>query len=141
MRENLFRFLKFILGWPLSLAALYFIWTLVASHISNLFEGLEDINYSLLIAGIFSFIVFYFLRSFIWYKLLPDHAAISFKQASFMWAISEIKRYIPGKFWFILGRTAAFSNHGIKKLETTRLMLIEIQIFVLGSLVISLLSI
>ena len=141
MRENLFKLLKFILGWPLSLVALYFIWTLVAPYINNLFEGLEHINYSLLTAGIFSFIVFYFLRGFIWYKLLPDHATICFKQAAFLWAISEIKRYIPGKFWFILGRTAAFSNYGVKKLEIARLMLIELQLFVLGSLIVSLLSV
>jgi uncharacterized membrane protein/uncharacterized membrane protein YbhN (UPF0104 family) len=142
MKESLFKLLKFILGWPLSFVALYFIWTLVAPHINNLFEGLENINYLLLTAGIFSFIVFYFLRGFIWYKLLLDHSCkISFKQAAFLWIMSEIKRYIPGKFWFILGRAAAFSNYGVKKLEIARLIIIELQIFVLGSLIVSLLSV
>ena len=141
MKKSLFKLLKFTFGWPLSLIALYFIWRLVAPQTDNLFEGLKNINYLLLSAGIFSFIVFYFLRGFIWYKLLLDHTyKVSFKQAAFLWAMSEIKRYIPGKFWFILGRTAAFSNHGIKKMETARLLLIELQIFVLGSLIVSLLS-
>ena len=141
MKKSLFKLLKFLFGWPISLIALYFIWRLIGPQMDNFFEGLRDINYLLLIAGIFSFIVFYFLRGFIWYKLLPDHGNISFKQAAFLWAISEIKRYIPGKFWFILGRAASFSNHGIKKLETARLMLIELQIFALGSLIVSLLSV
>ncbi len=141
MKRSLFKLLKFLFGWPISLIALYFIWRLIAPQMDNFFEGLRNINYLLLIAGIFSFIVFYFLRGFIWYKLLPDHSTISFKQAAFLWAMSEIKRYIPGNLWSILGRSAAFSNYGVKKLETARLILIELQIFVLGSVIVSLLSV
>jgi uncharacterized membrane protein/uncharacterized membrane protein YbhN (UPF0104 family) len=72
--------------------------------------------------------------------LSESNKQLSFKKTSFLWAISEVKRYIPGKLWFVLGRTVAFSDLGFKKKEIGRLIIIELEIFALSALVVSLLS-
>lgn len=54
--------------------------------------------------------------------------------------MSEIKRYIPGKFWFILGRAVSFSDPHLKKRTVTRLMITELQIFAISAALISVLS-
>ncbi len=141
MKTSLYNVAKFLIGWPLSLVALYFVWILIQPQAGNLINNLRSVNLSLLTAGTVSFIIFYFLRSFIWFKLLRELSyQIPFKQATFLWAISELKRYIPGKFWFIIGRAVAFSDKGVSKRDTGTLLIIELEIFVMGALFVSLLS-
>jgi uncharacterized membrane protein len=142
MKEQTYKLAKFIIGWPLSILALYFIWQIISPRSQNLMTGLTNLNFLLLSAGISSFIIFYFVRGFIWFRLLKEHDyQIPLKQAIYLWAISELKRYIPGNIWSILGRTILFSQKGVKKRDTGILLIIEAQIFILSCLIISLLSI
>ncbi len=57
-----------------------------------------------------------------------------------MWSISELKRYIPGNVWSFLGRTILFEKKGVKKKDVGKGLIIEAELFVLGSLIVSLLS-
>ena len=142
MKEKIYKFAKFLIGWPLSILALYFIWQTISPRSQNLVTDLKSIKFSLLTIGIGCFILFYFLRGFIWQRLLKEYGyQIPLKQAIYLWSISELKRYIPGNIWSILGRTMLFSEKGVKKRDTGILLIIEAQIFVLSSLIISLLSI
>lgn len=142
MKKKFLNLAKFLIGWPLSILALYFIWQIISPRSQNLIADLENIKLSLLAVGIFSFVIFYFIRGFIWYRLLQEHGyQIPLKEATCLWAISELKRYIPGNIWSLLSRTMLFSEKGVKKRDTGILLIIEAQIFILGSLIISLLSI
>ncbi len=142
MKEKIYKLAKFLIGWPLSILALYYIWQTISPRSQNLVTDLKSIKFSVLTIGIGCFIVFYFLRGFIWYRLLKEYAyQIPLKQATYLWAISELKRYIPGNIWSLLGRAMLFSEKGVKKRDTGILLIIEAQIFVLSSLIISLLSI
>ncbi len=142
MKDKTYKLVKFLIGWPLSILSLYFIWQIISPRSQNLFTDLKNIKFFLLTIGIICFILFYFLRGFIWYRLLQEHGyQIPLKQATYLWAISELKRYIPGNIWSILGRTLLFSEKGVKKRDTGTLLIIEAQIFILGCLIISLLSI
>lgn len=141
MKSHIYNISKFLIGWPLSIGSLYFIWKLIEPHAGELLININNINYTFLSIGIICFIIFYFLRSYIWYRLVKDHAGnLTFKRSSYLWGISEIKRYIPGKFWFILGRTLSFADHGIKKRNTGQLMIIELEIFAISAFIISLLT-
>lgn len=141
MKGQLYKLFKFLFGWPLSLIALYFVWTIIAPKTGDLINNLRHVNIIILLIGIACLLVYYLIRSFIWYKLLRDRGyTIIFKQTAFLWGISEIKRYIPGKFWFILGRASAFSMHDVKKKDTAALMLIELELFAIGACIVSLLS-
>ncbi len=141
MKANAYKLAKFLIGWPLSILALYFIWRIIAPGSENLIESVKHINASLLTAGVLCFVLFYFLRSFIWYKLLEEHAVnILYKQSSLLWAMSELKRYIPGNIWSYLGRAVVFSEKGVSKEDIGMLLIYEAQIFILSCLLISLLS-
>lgn len=141
MKNKTIDFAKFLIGWPLSIASLYFIWQMFRQNSSAAVFDIQKLDITFLFIAIFCFIIFYFLRSSIWFRIIKNHSEnITFKRSSYLWAMSEIKRYIPGKFWFILGRAVSFSDSKLKKRTITRLMITELQIFAISAALISLLS-
>ncbi len=134
-------FLKFLIGWPLTIAAFFFIVKLIAPQAPALIASANQINISLFIHGILSFIIFYFLRSYVWHRLIRGlDYHIPFKKSAYLWAASELKRYIPGNIWSFLTRTVIFAQQGVKKKDIAKSLIIEGELFVLGSLIISILS-
>lgn len=142
MKEKAYKLARFMIGWPLSIAALYFIWQIIFPRSEDLLSHLKNINFYLLSAGAGCFTVTLFLRGFIWHRLLKEKGyKIPLKHAAYLWAISEFKRYIPGGVWSLVGRTILFSQNGVRKKDTGMLLVIEAQIFIFGCLIAALLSI
>ncbi|HZE87126.1 MAG TPA: DUF2079 domain-containing protein [Methylomirabilota bacterium] len=141
MKSYVYNFLKFLVGWPLSLLAIFFIGKLLMPQLPFLITKLQHLNLSLLVYGSFSFLLFYSLRSYIWYRMLRKAGhTISWKDACFLWSASELKRYIPGNIWSFLGRAVAFSEKGITKKEIAMYLIIEAELLLLGAAVIALLA-
>lgn len=141
MRSRLSSFLKFIIGWPLSLVALFFIGRILYDQAPNISPNLQSVHPTLLAFGVVSFVLFYFLRSLIWHLIIKEYGNnIPFRDSCYMWSVSELKRYIPGNIWSFLGRATLFANKGVKKKDIGTGLIIEAQIFILGSFVVSLLS-
>lgn len=141
VQNRFLNLLKYLLGWPFSILAFIFILRLIIPKIPEFTSNIQNLNLSLLFSGITSFILFYFTRSYIWHILVKMHSKdISYRKSSYLWAISELKRYIPGNVWGFLGRTLLFSDLGITKKEVGKLILVEAGLFVVGAAVISLLS-
>lgn len=141
MKSHLYSLMKFAIGWPLSLLAIFFIIKIISNQMPILTKHLHAIDPFMLGYGILSFIIFYFLRSYLWHRILKQYnSVISFRESCYLWAISELKRYIPGNVWSFLGRTILFQQKGIAKKDIGKGLLIEAGLFVLGSSVISLLS-
>jgi uncharacterized membrane protein/uncharacterized membrane protein YbhN (UPF0104 family) len=141
MRTHLSSLLKFAIGWPLSLLALFFIGKILYDQAPSVLPNIRTINPFLVASGLFCFILFYFLRSFIWYRIIKGYGhKISFKESGYMWSMSELKRYIPGNIWAVLGRAVLFSKHGVTKKEMGSGYIIEAALFVLGSVVVALLA-
>src|SRR5437667_377437 len=141
MRSQVYTILKFLIGWPLSLLALFFIVKLILPQAPILFSHLQTISFPSLSYGMYSFIIFYFLRGYIWKRLIQNTGhTISFKEACFLWASSELKRYIPGNVWSFLGRTVLFAERGVTKKDIAKSLIIEAELLVLGAAVVSLLS-
>lgn len=135
-------FLKLILGWPLSLAALFFIFQRIISKTENLSLDFKQINVQLLIYGIICFLIYFFLRSYLWQKILKTKGYhLIFKESAYLWAASELKRFVPGNIWAFLGRAMLFSEKGISKKTIASSMLIEIEFFIFGTFIVSLLAI
>lgn len=65
---------------------------------------------------------------------------VTFKHSCYMWAISELKRYVPGNVWSFLGRTILFSEKGVSKKDIGKSLIIEAELFVLGAAIVSILS-
>jgi uncharacterized membrane protein/uncharacterized membrane protein YbhN (UPF0104 family) len=141
MRTRLFSVVKFLIGLPLTLLALFFIFKIIYSQLPSLNIDFHTLNFFLLGYGILCFIIFYFLRSFIWYRILKNYNySLSFKESSYLWSLSELKRYIPGTAWSFLGRTVLFQQKGVQKKDIAKGLIFEGELFVIGSTLVSLLA-
>lgn len=141
MTNRSVQILKYLLGWPFSILAFIFILQLIAPKIPEFSSNIKNLNVILLLCGISCFLLFYSIRAFIWHRLLKIHTKnITYKQAAYVWSLSELRRYIPGNFWAFLGRTILFSEIGVKKKDIGKLVVIEIAIFVLGAGAVSMLA-
>lgn len=141
MQNKYIKVFKYLLGWPISLIALFFIFKIILPKISVIKSNLININIFTLLLGVSLFVSYYFVRGYIWYRLVKINSTkITYKQSAYFWAISELKRYIPGSVISFLGRAILFSDLGIKKKDVGKLLIVEAIIFVLGSLFASLLA-
>src|SRR5205807_2264415 len=97
MQSRLFSLLKYLIGWPFSVLALFFIVKLIGSQSPAFLPHLQNINFSFLLYGVVSFLIYYFLRGYLWHLLLQNYQYnIPFKDVNFLWATSELRRFIPG---------------------------------------------
>jgi len=141
MKSHLYSLLKFLVGLPLTLLALFFIFKTILPQASTLSSHIHSLHIFLLLFGIFSFIIFYFVRSFIWYTILRAKSdMLTFKESSYLWALSNARRYIPGNIWSFLSATLLFEKKGFKKKDIGKSFIIEAELFVLGSFIVSLLA-
>ena len=132
---------KFIIGWPISIVALFFIVKITSQHFKTIFSNLQNINWVLLILSIFCFLIYYFVRSNVWKIILKEKGYnIPLKTVSYLWEMSELKRFVPGAIWSFFGKTSLFGELGIPTKTIFKSILIEIEFFVLACLLVSTLS-
>ncbi|MEK7570849.1 MAG: DUF2079 domain-containing protein [Patescibacteria group bacterium] len=142
MKNRFLSLLKFFVGWPLALLALVFIAQLIIPQAETIAGQMQHLNYTLLIYGVGASITYYFLRSYLWYRLLHEYGhKISFKESTYLWSLSEVKRYIPGNVWSFLSRAVLFGEKDIPKRDIGACLILEASFFVWGSIIISLISI
>lgn len=142
MQKKVVDTLKFVIGWPLSLVALFFIFRLISPNLSNIKSELTTINIPVLFLGIVCFLGYYLFRTVLWHEIIK-HKGVSLplRETIYLWSISEINRYIPGNIWAFLARGMRFGEKKLSKKELAA-SLIQESLFVLaGALCISLLSI
>lgn len=65
---------------------------------------------------------------------------LRFMKSAYLWEISEFKRYVPGNVWSFLSRVSLFENIGVNAKTAGLALLDEIQLIVISSALISLLS-
>ncbi len=141
MKSRLLSILQYVIGWPLTVIAFIFIAKIIWEKFPQILPHIQQIQYGHLWTGIFFLITFYFLRSYVWYLILRHYKIkISYKETSYLWSLSELKRYIPGNVWSFIGRTHLFHQKNIEKKKILKGMLYEAELFVVGSAVIALLS-
>jgi len=132
--NKIFSTLKFFIGWPLSVIALFFLLKLAFPKFSSILPRIYSINMYFLVLSIALFIVYFLLRSFLWKKILEYKGhEISFAKTTYLWGFSEFKRYVPGNIWSFLSRVSLFSDTGIDKKIVGLALLDEIQLIVISS--------
>lgn len=139
MKSKLFSFIKFIVGWPLSFLALYFLFRFFTPHISEIQSHLHEVNGEVLFFAILSFLLYFLFRVLLWQSILKSWGhTIPFGITALLWSLSELNRYVPGNIWSVVSRGTTFAKFDIsgKKLFTG--WVIESLLVVLGSLVITL---
>lgn len=142
MKSRLRSLLTFFIGWPLSVIAIIFIVRLIMSHSQELQAHLADINYFLIAVGGICFFLYYFLRSYVYQKILNFLGyPLSLQETAYFWGQSEMHRYIPGNVWSFLGRTVLFSKKNVERKDIATSLIIESQLVLIGTLLVTLMGI
>lgn len=131
--------LKFLIGWPLSLLALVFVFRIIYTNASDAIRSITEINYFLLLISVLMFVVFFFLKAYTWKLLLGKKGRqFSFKENTYFLAVSELKRYVPGNIWGFMARTTAFERGELTKKEILGFIVKETVILSLATFLLSL---
>ncbi len=141
MKKKLLTLLKFVLGWPFSIVALFFIFKTFLPKLNEVQSHVSQINIFLLALGVILFIGYYYLRSFLWYKILVFFGyPLNVKHSLFLWSSAQLRRYIPGNIWGFLSVTLGFETKNVKKRDVAKAILIESELVILTALLLSLLA-
>lgn len=141
MRKNLRSTLTFLLGWPLSSIALIFLTRSFLSKSSGITVDLTHINYFFILLGILCFGGYYFLRSYIWYSLITTHGnKLDLAESLFNWSFAQLKRYIPGNIWGIVGVSLHFSQKNVSKKDLSSSFITETILVLLTASAVTLLG-
>jgi len=139
MNNKFLTTLKFIIGWPLSIVALLFVLKFISPNINVVLKNLVKINFYYLFFALLSFFVYFFLRSVLWKQIVDRKGnKLSLKKIAYVWAFSELKRYIPGNIWSILARGTSSLDTGLDKKEVTNSLIIEVELIIAACFVLSL---
>lgn len=132
-------FLKYLIGWPLSVLALFFVFRIIFANTAKFDFDVSSISIPLLILSLVLFVVYFFLRAHLWMMILGDNSKhLSFKENLLYWSTSELKRYIPGNIWSLISRTKSFERETLSKKQVLVFIAHEAIIICLSSLIISL---
>ncbi len=132
---------KTLIGWPLTIVALFFIFRIIAPNFPETIQSIKNINLLLLILGIGCFILYFFIRSIFWKKLLELKGhKLSLKEISYYWGFTEIKRYIPGNIWSFVARASMLKEKEVSTLTTFTSTILEAEFITVGSTLLSLFS-
>lgn len=132
---------QFLLGWPLSLVALFFIIKTFLPKFQEIQLSLVTLNLGVLLAGIGCFLVYYFLRSYFWVYLLELLGyKVPAREAFFLWSAAQLKRYIPGNIWGVLGMTISFAEKGVAKKDTAKAIVLENEVVIFAATLLSFLA-
>lgn len=142
VKQSLFSFIKFFIGWPLSLTAIYFIGSKTLSQLQSHPIDISKLSYSALLFSAVFFLLYFFVRAYIWWKEMAYFGySLNLYESMYHWAASELKRYIPGNIWSFVGRGVRFNEKGVEKKHIFTSLVLEAQLIVFGAMVISLPSI
>lgn len=141
MKGKVIDILKFLIGWPLSILALFFLVRLILPQISQVQSAITSLNPLLLLCAVLCFVGYYTGRTYLWHEMMKKKGVkMSLRQTMHLWSISEVNRYIPGNIWSILSRTMRFSEKKLSKKDVATSLLHETEFILLAALIISLLS-
>ena len=142
MKTTFVTVLKFLIGWPLAILAIYYIYTIIAPNAGEILPRLLTIHISFLLLGMICFVIFYTLRGYVWHEILHYYSYnFPFRETLFLWEFSELKRYIPGNIWSFLGRSVLFRQRGVTKQHLATSFVVEAQLLVLSAMILSILAV
>ena len=133
---------KFLIGWPLSIISIAFITKLIIDKSSGLNLNFSEINIFYLLTGVFFFLIYYIFRSFLWRQTLKEKGyKINFRDNTYSFTFSELKRYAPGNIWSFLSRAHQFSRLGVDRNTLGISTLADVQQVIIGCGLITLIAI
>lgn len=133
MRSNLRSILTFSVGWPLSCIAIFFLVRSFLSNTDNFTIDLFQLNWVFIFLGILCFMVYFYLRSYSWYLLLRYRGHdLELFESLFQWSFGQLKRYIPGNIWGVVGVSVHFNKKNVSKQNLASSFITESQLVLLA---------
>ncbi len=141
LKEQAFSAIRFFFGWPLSIAAILIILKITLGNSEKLNFNLSQIKILPLFYSFIFFFLYFLFRNLLWQKILKEKRHdLPLKKTAFLWAYSELRRFVPGKFWSFLSRAMLFSKEGVPNKTIASSILLEIEFFLVGAALVSLFS-
>jgi uncharacterized membrane protein/pimeloyl-ACP methyl ester carboxylesterase/uncharacterized membrane protein YbhN (UPF0104 family) len=138
MQNKTIKLLKYLLGWPISLISLVFIFRIILIKSSSIVTYVRNLKVEFIIIGLFFFLIYYFTRGFLWQKMLSLKGySFRLKEITYLWEITEFKRYVPGNIWSFVSRGLSMSKRGVEKKDIVDIFLLEIKLIILSCLIFS----
>lgn len=141
VREQAFSTIRFFFGWPLSIAAILIILKITLGNTEKLNFNLSQIKILPLFYSFIFFFLYFLFRNLLWQQILKEKGYnLPLKKTVFLWSYSELRRFVPGKFWSFLSRAMLFSKEGIGNKVIASSIILEIEFFLVGAALVSLFS-
>ena len=139
MKPKLFNFIKFFVGWPISIISIIFLLKFIPS-LADSVARLKNVNLPILILSVIFFQLYFLLRGILWTEILKQKKYnLQFRKSLFLWSFSELKRYTPGNIWSFIGRVFLFNKLGVKNKDTIHGLVIESEVIIVSGFLVSLL--
>ncbi len=88
--------------------------------------------------GFLSFIAYYYLRGYIWHRILELRGhKLSIRESVYLWGFAELKRYVPGVIWSFAGRSVLFSEKGVGKHDLASALITEAELICISCFMLS----
>lgn len=129
--------LRLLLGVPLTLVSLYFLFASIFTYKDTIISSIQQTNFFLLSIGLLFFSIFFYIKAFIWYKLLPKGER-SVPHLFYDYQLSEIARYAPFNIASFVSRVHRFEHKKLPKKQLLQLMGVELIVVLLGACIICL---
>lgn len=135
--QNAKKFAQWFLGFPLTILAFFFIFSVIYKSLDTILPALHTVNSTLLIIGVICLCAFFAIKSYSWSRVLQllGHE-ISYPNSTYLLTISELKRYIPGSIFGFISRAHNFNKEKVRSKTTVHALLIESVFMVISSLVV-----
>lgn len=129
--------LRFFLGFPITAISIFLIVKILFDFRHTIISSITNIDIFVFSLGVFFYIIFFLLKSIIWTEILKKRGH-SFPQrtAIYYYALSDIKRYVPGNIISFLSRITTLSEF-VSKGETLKAIGIETVLMIISALVIA----
>lgn len=105
-----------LLKYALAALILFFLFRLFRDDIARL--GVESVRFSAphLVASYLLAAVYYVLNAWSWHRLTRAlGVALPFGKSVEIWLYSQLGKYLPGRFWLVLGRLHAYREKGMPR--------------------------
>ncbi len=137
---RLWSILTYLVGWPLSFLALFFMVKIVISHKEPLLN-IHSLNIELFVYGIICFLLYFLVRGLVWHTILSQkNKELALKDTLYLWSTAELRRFIPGNIWSLFTKTHVFSQKNIEKKDVVISFFKEAQVIIAATLFLSMFS-
>lgn len=110
-------------------------------HLSTLSQTVLHPNWVSLLLGFFCFVGYFYIRSFIWYKLLHLRGHdLDTTESLFQWSFAQLRRYIPGNIWGVVGVSLHFEKRNVPRKDIAASIVTESQLVLIAAAFLSLFS-